>query len=330
MKPNKFMFIGDVHWRSKNPINRSGSYMEDMKLKWQSIFNIAKAEEVSYILCTGDVFDNPTMALSTIVAAYETFKSSPCEIVVVPGNHDIFGYNLESWESSSLYLLHLLLPGVLNVVYNPKEGLDLNRIFATGQGYTNYLDEDGETGYTPLDSAKNQRPLDPIKVHIVHSMLMDHEVPFKHTVINDVVTTADIILSGHDHVGYGVKHRADGVTFVNPGSIMRSSISEAGREPKVVLFDTDTFKQNKVDAFKVIKLPCVKDVFNVERYEELKNEKEALIDFSTLLHELRERKAINPKDLVMTFAKVKEVSEEVMTVVQSAIKSAEEAKIIGR
>lgn len=330
MKYNKFMLIGDIHWRSKNPINRTGSYMEDMKEKWGRIFQIAKNEEVGYILCTGDVFDNPTMALSTIVAAYETFKESPCQIIVVPGNHDIFGYNLESWESSSLYLLHLLLPDILTVIYNPKEGFDTGRVFVTGQGYSSYLDEDGETGYTPLDGVDIQEPLDPIRLHIVHSMLMDHEVPFKHTVIKDVVTKADIILSGHDHSGYGIVHREDGVTFVNPGSIMRSSISEANRQPKVVIFNSDTFKVNKKDAFKIINILYNKDVFNVERYEELKSEKASLVDFSALLHELRERKAINPKDLVLTFAKVKEVSEEVMAVVQSAIKSAEEAKIIGR
>lgn len=324
----KIMMTGDWHIRSKNPVNRIGSYPDDIKAKLNFLLDVAKNDaEVECILVTGDIFDNPIMALSTIFMAYNILKETPVPIITVPGNHDVFGYNLESWKDSALYMLQLLLPEKLKVLL-PEHVYRLENIYnlepiveVTGQGYVDALDEDDSFGYSP----RTPVAANAINIHIVHGMLMDHECPFKHTLVKNVETTANIILSGHDHVGYGIINRkSDGVRFINPGSIIRSSISEVGRQPKYVIYNT---VENTMVEYA---LPMFEDRFDLDKYEDWKDDKTALDSFSDVLIKLRSFERVSVKDTLTDFTKVKEVTPEVVDIIKKAVEQAEYNKSIGR
>ncbi len=75
---------------------------------------------------------------------------------------------------------------------------------------------------------------------------MDHSPGFemRHTLISQVETTAQVIISGHEHIGFGIKRRDDGVLFINPGALCRLSAhhAEIERSVQVALLTVDGSK----------------------------------------------------------------------------------------
>jgi exonuclease SbcD len=110
-------------------------------------------------------------------------------------------------------------------------------------------------GYSPEIITEKR---DAIWVHVAHGMLLDHEPPFdRFTLIGDVRSDADLILTGHDHLGYGVVTRNDGKVFCNPGSITRisASISEIERPIQIAKI---TFNDNKKFEIELLRLESAK------------------------------------------------------------------------
>jgi exonuclease SbcD len=127
-----------------------------------------------------------------------------------------------------------------------------------------------------------------IGVHIAHGMLLDHRPPFdRYSDLYKVDTTADIILTGHDHLGYGIYHRsADDKLFVNPGSLLRmsASVNEMERQIQVALIKIDEIS-GKYEA-EFIPVSCAKsgeEVLDRSRIEEEKERQYAMDNFSALI-----------------------------------------------
>lgn len=119
-------------------------------------------------------------------------------------------------------------------------------------------------------------------------MLLDHRPPFdRYSDLYKVDTTADIILTGHDHLGYGIYHRsADDKLFVNPGSLLRmsASVNEMERQIRVALIKIDEIS-GKYEA-EFIPVSCAKsgeEVLDRSRIEEEKERQYAMDNFSALI-----------------------------------------------
>ncbi|MPM81104.1 hypothetical protein SDC9_128156 [bioreactor metagenome] len=162
---------------------------------------------------------------------------SPVPIYTTAGNHDIHGYNLDTYERTSLRLLELLVPK-FRVINSPGYPFLCDDVAVTFTPSTGQVDRDGY-GYSPAHRHSDTR----FHIHIAHGMLLDHIPPFdRYTLIKDVQTTADLILTGHDHQGFGIYKRADGKLFCNPGSLTRLSASagEMERPIQVALITIDS------------------------------------------------------------------------------------------
>lgn len=315
----KFLFVGDLHIRGTNPRNRTDNYMEAIKQKLYETFNLAIKHDVKAILCPGDIFDRPEVSIGVLIDAMRIFRQCPVPFYTIPGNHDIYGYNLATFERSSLRLLEELVPKV-QVVSNEEEPLlHYGPVSISFEPYSSKMDKDGY-GYT------SQRGLDAgCHIHVAHGMLLDHTPPFdRFTLIQDVQTDADIILTGHDHTGFGVYHRADGKVFCNPGSLMRmaASVNEIERTIQVAIVDTVTRN------IELVPLKCAKpgaEVLDRSKIESDQKRQYAMEEFAALIQTgSGERVLLNIDDIVTTIAAQEQLPPEV---VAATLKKIEEQRM---
>lgn len=105
----KFLFVGDWHLRGTNPRNRIDDYKETAKQKLKEVFKIAVDHGVDAILQPGDIFDRPEVGIAVLLEYAEVLKECPVDIYCTLGNHDIYGYNVDSYYRTSLRLLEMLV-----------------------------------------------------------------------------------------------------------------------------------------------------------------------------------------------------------------------------
>lgn len=284
----KFLFVGDFHLRGNNPRNRTDSYPDAAKEKLREVFKIAVDRGVDAILQPGDVFDRPEVSIAVLLEYAEVLKESPVDIYCTIGNHDIYGYNTDSYSRTSLRLLEMLVPK-LHVIRSASDTpIYFERgkyaVYLTATPYSRDMDIDGY-GYGPDTEYPDK---DHIGVHIAHGMLLDHKPPFdRYSDLYKVDTTADVILTGHDHLGYGIYHRnADDKLFINPGSLLRmsASVNEMERQVQVALITIDDIK-GTYDA-EMIPITVAKpgdEVLDRSKIEEEKERQYAMDNFSALI-----------------------------------------------
>ena len=291
----KLLYTGDWHLRGTNPRNRLDDYKETVKLKLREIFALAAKWEVKAILAPGDIWDRPEVSIGVLLEYVEVLKESPVEIITTIGNHDIYGYNVETYYRSSLKLLEMLVPQ-FTVISDQRQRRqfvdDLGtavtlsatpysaKMDINGFGY----DPNGDTHYDPIKGPR-KRPGDGYRIHIAHGMLLDHRPPFdRYTLIQDAYTTADMVLTGHDHLGYGVYKRQDGVVFCNPGAITRlaASISEMERTVQVALLSVEDQKAT-IDLIPLATAKPGAEILDRSKIEAEKERAYAMDQFSALI-----------------------------------------------
>lgn len=284
----KFLFVGDWHLRGNNPRNRTDDYPKAAKEKLQEVFKIAVDNAVDAILQPGDIFDRPEVSIAVLLEYAEVLKHSPVDIYCTIGNHDIYGYNVDSYYRTSLRLLEMLVPQ-LHVIKSASDkpiymAKGRYKVYLTATPYSKDMDINGY-GYSP-DVEYN----DPysIGVHIAHGMLLDHKPPFdRYSDLYKVDTKATVILTGHDHLGYGVYRRtADAKLFVNPGSLLRmsASVSEIQRKVQVALIAIDEIKGTyTADLIPLTTAKPGDEVLDRSRIEEEKERQYAMDNFSALI-----------------------------------------------
>lgn len=307
------MFIGDIHFRATSPRNRKDDYLNTLEAKLLECWEIAKRYNVQAILQPGDVFHSPEVSIPTLLKAVEIFKQCPVPFYTTPGNHDLHGYNLDSYGRTSLRLLQLLTEVKVRTWYE-RIGAD---VVLRLQPYESGVDTDRETYY-------NHNGKGELKVLLIHAMLLDHDLPYeaRYTNLYNLETNADIILSGHEHCGYGVIKRQDGKLFVNPGALMRLTASEAemNRTVQVAIIDTETRTAELVPL--TTAKPAV-EVLDRSKLEEKKERLYAMEDFAALIKTTDGQAVMNLDEIIMNIGKQEAIPDEV---VRKAIHLLREAK----
>lgn len=284
----KFLFVGDWHLRGSSPRNRTDDYTEAAKVKLREVFKIAVEQEVDAILQPGDIFDRPEVSISVLLDFAEVLRESPVDIYCTIGNHDIYGYNVDSYYRTSLRLLEMLVPQLTVIKSAADKPIYMAKgkykVYLTATPYSREMDINGY-GYSPDVEYVDK---DAIGVHIAHGMLLDHKPPFdRYSDLYKVDTKASIILTGHDHMGYGIyKRSADSKLFVNPGSLLRmsASVGEITRRVRVAIVKIDDIKGTYDADF--VELESAKpgeEVLDRSKIEEEKQRQYAMENFSALI-----------------------------------------------
>lgn len=286
-----FIFGGDPHARGTNPRNRKDDYKAALFAKLRETFALCAKYDAALLLA-GDTFDLPDVANSVLNELADLLGECPVPIYTTAGNHDIPGYNIQAYANTSLRLLERIVPN-FHVINDPATAIlfgDNDEVAVTFTPYSGRIDVDGY-GYSPeysfgLDSC--------YKIHVAHGMLLDHTPPFdRFTLVQEVKTFADMVLTGHDHTGYGVYRRGDGKIFCNPGSLTRlsASQSEISRTVQVALISVygaeDTIKPGTTKAeIKLIPLQCAapgEEVLDRSKIEADQKRQYAMESFAALV-----------------------------------------------
>lgn len=312
----KFLFVGDLHLRGNNPRNRIDDYQAAADTKLHEVLRMAEDIHADAILIPGDIWDRPEVAIGVLLHYANILKTSPCPIYTTIGNHDIYGYNLSTYERSSLKLLELLVDklhvlGASDVEY-------VNGAYITATPYSGDMDIDG---YGYGDPSPKEIDDDLPRIHLAHGMLLDHKPPFdRYTLVDDCKTFADLVLVGHDHTGFGIVKRVDGKTFCNPGALMRmsASINEIERpvQVAVITIDDNTWlKFARIDV-QLIPLESAKpgdEVLDRSKIDEAKARQYAMDNFSALIQSHTGQKVIaDVNQIVEEIAKQGEYAPEVV------------------
>jgi len=217
----KILHITDTHGTVKSPEGRTDIYYLSFLKKMYELKYVIKQEKINLIIHTGDLFHSPRVSDKFTGQLAEIIKSYNIPMYVVPGNHDIDGYTIQTLDQTKLGLLYKT-----GVVYE----LDRNHgpiqlksqkenllISVAGQEYYKDIDN-GNMHDFEMQSTNNNASFN---ILAIHGYLCDkpQHPNIKHTLCDSIITDADVILTGHFHESF-VYHGTD-FSVYNPGSMMR-------------------------------------------------------------------------------------------------------------
>ncbi|WP_100373135.1 metallophosphoesterase family protein [Bacillus sp. FJAT-45037] len=308
----KFLYITDTHIRGTTPKNRKDVFQETMTKKIQEVIKIANEQEVDMLLHGGDVFDRPDLSPNVVGQFARLFREAKMPIYAIAGNHDTFGHNPETISRTMLGLLDSF--GLMTVVSPDKPVLiekDGLRVQLSGQPYHYDLDQrDPKLDYYP----QNEHDAD-VLIHLVHSMLVEKSLPegIPHTLIDHIwTTTADVILTGHFHGGFGIKEQG-GTWICNPGAMARvnNHWSEINRFPQYVIGEIGENGSIALTLHTLQSAESGEDVLDRTYLEKAVHQEEKLHEFVQQVKEQSEFKSLNMGDIIGEIAALSNVSDEV-------------------
>lgn len=314
----KAIVVGDIHYRGVNPRARLDNFQEALNRKLFEVYDIAKQRKADAIIQTGDLFDSPGTAWGTAAELAYILQQSPVPFLCIPGNHDLWAGNPGSKYRTPYGFLAKL--GIIRDLSENNDSRGLSGDFThlgaliTGHGFT--VETDTAAGMYQFNPGFAQGGS--ASIHVVHSMLMDHSPGFdmRHTLISQVETTAQVIICGHLHTGFGssyVHRRDDGVLFINPGALCRLSAhhEEIERSVQVVLL---TVHEGKEIETELIPLQCAAPGHEVLSRAHLEAEAERndrLEKFLSLLASEGESKFLEVREIVEDIAAREQLPGEV-------------------
>lgn len=217
----KILHITDSHGTVKGPESRKDVYYITFLKKLYELGFVVKKMGVDVIVHTGDLFHTARVSDKFAGQVSEMIKSMGIPFYVVPGNHDIEGYTTDTIDQTKLGLL--AKAGVVTILDrdNPiritaNQNGEEYTVAISGQEYYAHIDEGNARDF---EMQQDEADLNILAIHAYLTDTPQHP-DIKCTMCQDVVTDADLILTGHYHRAF---EWSDGqnLDIFNPGSMMR-------------------------------------------------------------------------------------------------------------
>ena len=264
-------------------------YMQTMLRKVESIGRLCEVKGVKYALCYGDIFH---LKQANRVSDYlrqqliTAFKHFPCEVLVVPGNHDYGPAGLDSLSSQPLGTLERA--GAIQILRGDRltllaeEGEHDSQVWLAARPYDARADGfyDGVTDpsyYQLTDEERARIEKDPRPIMgLFHGSLIGpgDSRPYPHVNVDKIPNLQwyDLIVSGHIHERLGVVKAATTI-FANPGSIGRTrrDMASYARTVGVLMVETGCEENDYGLTVEEVPLPSVApalEVFGAREVEE--------------------------------------------------------------
>lgn len=205
-----YIIVGDLHIKYKAPVFRKETYFEELKNKLNQINILAKNNNAK-VICLGDFFN------SYVEDYFELISYELSDLIYgwysIIGNHDCKSID-GSLKGTSFGVLEQLqqikIPNFSEI------------------DCFHYYNREKFTG-----KSNN-------KIALIHDYIMPsgtkENFEYKECFENDY----DIVFCGHYHYPFSVQ--VGKTRFINPGSLMRSTVKELqlNRTPEVILFNSET------------------------------------------------------------------------------------------
>lgn len=216
----KILHITDSHGTVKGPESRKDVYYITFLKKLYELGFIVKKLNIDMVVHTGDLFHTARVSDKFAGQVSEMIKAMGVPFYVVPGNHDIEGYTTDTIDQTKLGLL--AKAGVVTILDrdNPiritanQDGEEYT-IAISGQEYYAHIDEGNMRDF---EMQQDEADLNILACHAYITSTPQHP-DIKCTMVNDIITDADIILTGHYHRAF--EWNGADLDIYNPGSMMR-------------------------------------------------------------------------------------------------------------
>lgn len=222
----KILHVTDSHGTVKGPESRKDIYYVSFLQKLYELGIIIKQQKIDMVIHTGDLFHTARVSDKFTGQTAQIIKAMGVPFYVVPGNHDIEGYTVDTIDQTKLGLLAktgviTLLDREHPIVLHGKEGNEEYSVAVSGQEYYAHIDEGNMRDF------EMQQDEADFNILAIHSYITDipQHPDIKCTMCQDIITDADIILTGHYHRQF---EWSDGqnLDIFNPGSMMRVEQTE--------------------------------------------------------------------------------------------------------
>jgi exonuclease SbcD len=298
-----FLFFTDLHLHNSSPRHRRDDYGKSIVSKLKEVYSIAKTRGVDFVVFGGDFFDvHRIYSYEIISEAISAIDGSGLKTYAVVGQHDLKGYNMGTYQTSTLAFLERHCSS-WNTLWKPQEVGDV----VLCPCHVN--DKLSDALVQQVNSKK-------VPVLIAHLLLHDKPSVF------DVISTESVgenqfslILSGDLHCGFSA-HEKNGSVFCNPGSMARKAISD-NREVKCVICQVDSNANVSIEDVKIDCAGKFEDVFDESFVETIKQT--ARMDTSSFVSDIldMELEAVDAFSLIETIAAQKGVRKEVVELILS-------------
>lgn len=281
-KDDSIIGSADLHIHSRCPENRKGNYLRHVVFKFSKILEITAVHSGPKILIVaGDFFDAPNVPYHVTRIIMELIMTSGVTVLVVPGQHDL-RYHVGGLDNTPLGMLQTA--GCVKILTPYKS--TYNGISFVGAGW-------------------NEEPEEKADILVMHRMITKKgelwpgqtNYSSAHAIMRKY-PWAKCIISGDNHAPHTLRipETPKGHSYrlqINCGSMVRSTKSQIGFQPRVHKIDTKNWKS------KIIKIQCLpdEDVFDFnkininEMKKEMKMEAEAKIsEFIKMLPEDEQEK----------------------------------------
>lgn len=327
----KILFMTDTHGKATSPKSRLDDFPTALldKLRW--VGEYAQEIGADAVVHGGDWVDSADVSEAYIREMVKVLKDYPCTIYGIVGNHDIYGYNPETFKRTALGVAEA--SGVFKRLdreaarYIEK---DTEVACLTGQDAIYDLDKQGTEHYytdSTAHSEYNGKPC--INIHTVHGMLVEREWPMVScTVIDDIKDkcSADIVLTGHEHAGFGVKDTVK-TLFCNPGSLARvtAAVGDVRRDVRIaeITIDGELFNVNLINVPGHI-AKASNLVIDRDRLVQEKSTKENLNKFIENINRGKVRQSVNVFDAADVLGEELGIGIEVVEKAKTALSTANE------
>lgn len=323
----KFIYTTDIHGQASNPSCRLDDFGKTIlgKLKW--IGEYAKDINAECILIGGDIVNSPDVSEGYIREMAKIFREYPCRVFSVIGNHDEYGYNPDTFNRTSLGVGE----GAGMFARLDKAPVIIGNASITGQDSVYGMEKNIDL------YARSGRVEGLVNIHIIHGMLVERDWPMVEcTTLPQVMNAnpdADLILSGHEHVGFGVKtfFRPDAntkVIFCNPGSLARVT-SGTGDMKKDVSIAVITITDDKELVVDIVELPSSvakssNEVIDWQRVAAEKEKKKELDVFTDKVSKIDLRESASIYTTLDRIAEENGIEEDVICEARLKLQQAEE------
>lgn len=222
----KILHITDSHGTVKGPESRRDVYYISFLKKLYELGFVVKQQKIDMVVHTGDLFHTARVSDKFAGQVSEMIKAMNVPFYVVPGNHDIEGYTTDTIDQTKLGLL--AKAGVVTLLDrdNPirlecEQDGEKYSVAISGQEYYKNIDEGN------MQDFEMQQDDADLNILAIHGYIADtpQHPSIKCTMVNDIVTDADIILTGHYHRQFWWSD-GQNLDIYNPGSMMRVEQTE--------------------------------------------------------------------------------------------------------
>jgi predicted phosphodiesterase len=238
------LLVNDIHLSERAPSSCTDSYSDDLFELVGAIAQVAAERCAAAVILAGDVFHHKAPSRSShrlVQRAISAFKAFPCEVWVVPGNHDIQNDRLESLMLTQP-LGVLVRAGAVRIL----SGFHSLPVF--GLPWQQRWEQQALTDALELYRGFNEQPGPPALL-VTHAPLYPPglELKWEHYPAADwaeAMGGKGCCWYGHVHERHGV-WAAGGVspvTFANFGAISRGSLHEHNltRQVAIGAWDSET------------------------------------------------------------------------------------------